>query len=1004
MLFALLLSCCATPPVSALDADVRLADFHHTIWTAKDGAPAEITSLAQTSDGWLWLGTPSGMYRFDGVRFERYQPPAGSDLPSNRIGVLLAADNGDLWIGYAVGGVSVRRADGRLAHLDRPGGAVGPVQALALDTDGSAWAAALNGLFHLVDGTWRRIGAEAGLPGARATQAMFDQYGQLWASNGEHLYRRDRSGGHFREQQADCSAAGLIMSPDGRLWCARDGHVDVVPSPAASATPRPRPPRHTQGTGQGSGLFDRDGNLWTLACPRGLCLLPRADRRREMPLVPQTMAADRFDQPWQMSSLSAWRLLEDREGNIWVGTQAGLERFRNPKVIPVRVPDVEGYFTLASNAPDTMWAANVKSHALWRLPLDGPPEEMAGQHYRNIAGGRAGTLLLSGRRALEIRGPGGAMQFPYPVFADGPAVDFSARRIVDDGVRIWCQMAGHGLYFLHDGAWAPAQSLGLPAQISLHAAGGPGQLWFTDLAGRLSLYDNGRIRGYPSTAGAGVGTLSGLFAGDHLVLAGEKGVAVLVGDRYRRLLAGNPDVLDDVTGLVGANGDYWLNGAKGVLRIHQADWRRALDGAPLRYELIDALDGYPGQAVIGNWIQSAHAGPDGQLWFMTTLGIVRIDPRKRQRNRLAPPVEIQYLHTDGARYPSAAGLALPPGVSSLRVDYTALSYTKPERVRFRYRLDGVDRDWQDAGGRRSAYYTNLGPGDYRFSVMASNEDGVAGAPASVAFSLAPSPLQTWWFKLLTAAAALLVLWLLYRWRLRRVSALIHLRLNDRQAERERIARDLHDTLLQSVQGMILTAHAASLSVPERTPVRQMLDEMVSQANEAMAEGRDRVQVLRARSYPPASLADALEGVGQRHAPQGVAFMLRSQGEARALHPVVQDELFNIGRECLLNAFRHAGARRVEINLHHDRRALRLTIRDDGAGLPPEVAEARGRDGHWGIAGLYERAHKIKAQLDLRTAPGGGTAWHVSVPARLAYLRQRRPPFWRRLAGGAGPYH
>jgi signal transduction histidine kinase len=334
---------------------------------------------------------------------------------------------------------------------------------------------------------------------------------------------------------------------------------------------------------------------------------------------------------------------------------------------------------------------------------------------------------------------------------------------------------------------------------------------------------------------------------------------------------------------------------------------------------------------------------------------------------------------------------LPARTKDLQIVYTALSLTIPERIRFRYRLEGQDQGWRDVGNRREAIYTNLGPGTYRFRVIACNNDGVWNETGAVLdFTIAPTFYQTWWFKTLCGIAGAGAIWLVYLLRVNQVALQFQMRLDDRLAERERIARELHDTLLQGVQGLMLHFDAAMKQLPPLGPARPLMEKALHVADQVLLEGRERVRGLRSAAMPLQELSILLARCGEELAEgSATTFKLAVVGSSRALDPIVLDEMYRIGREALLNAFRHSMASRIEIEITYDRAGLQLRIRDDGRGIDQETLES-GMPGHWGLSGMRERAQKLGGQLGFWSRPGAGTEVDLTIPARLAYTRRLLP--------------
>ncbi len=393
---------------------------------------------------------------------------------------------------------------------------------------------------------------------------------------------------------------------------------------------------------------------------------------------------------------------------------------------------------------------------------------------------------------------------------------------------------------------------------------------------------------------------------------------------------------------------------------------------------------------------SAVRDAGGILWFATPRGVARIDRARIRRNPLAPPVAIRSVVADGKPYPVSQDAVLPPLTRNLRIGYAALSLSIPERVRARYKLEGSDKDWQDAGNLRDAFYTNLGPRKYTFRVIASNNDGIWNETgASWNFEIEPAFYQTAWFNGLYVLAGATMIWLVYRFRLRQMTARVNLRYTERLAERTRIARELHDTLLQSFHGLLFRFQAARNMLPRRPEEAiQTLDGAISRAEQAIAEGRDAIQGLRSEPVAHNDLAQLLTATGQELASSQGAnrdsaiFRVTVEGERQTLSPILRDEVYRIARELLRNAFHHARARQIEAEIRYDDRLFRLRIRDDGKGIDLKVLQQGERARHWGLPGIRERAKQIGARLDLWSEVGAGTEVELSIPASVAYEKLR----------------
>jgi signal transduction histidine kinase len=417
--------------------------------------------------------------------------------------------------------------------------------------------------------------------------------------------------------------------------------------------------------------------------------------------------------------------------------------------------------------------------------------------------------------------------------------------------------------------------------------------------------------------------------------------------------------------------------------------------------VFDALDGaLPAAAT---FTPGASRSPDGRVWFANDSVLQMIDRDRSQDRAMEAEVHVEQVVADRRMYAVIDGVRLAARTRDLQIDYTATSLAVPEKIQFRYRIDGKDSDWQEPGTRRQAFYNDLGPGTYRFRVIASNVDGIWNERgASLQFTIAPAYYQTVWFRSTAAALFVGLLWAAYVLNMRRVTAGVADRIEARLAERECIARELHDTVLQGAYGLILRFQAVAERMPSSDPTRDTIEDTLVRAERVIAEGRMRVDGLRTQSDGGRGLQTALSCVAKDVAPGSSAEVsVSSEGRTRALHTIVRDEVYWIAREAIVNALRSAHARKVEVELSYRNGDLCVRIRDDGRGIDPALLEAGGRPGHWGIRGMRERARRIGAAFDIWTGPDVGTEVSVRVPAAVAY---REPParshrWWPRWSVG-----
>jgi signal transduction histidine kinase len=377
-----------------------------------------------------------------------------------------------------------------------------------------------------------------------------------------------------------------------------------------------------------------------------------------------------------------------------------------------------------------------------------------------------------------------------------------------------------------------------------------------------------------------------------------------------------------------------------------------------------------------------------------------IDPDHVLANSIAPPVYVEGITADRRNYVAGAGLVLPALTRDLEIDYTALSFPAPQKVRFRYKLEGRDGSWQEPGTRRQAFYTDLRPGKYRFHVIACNNSGVWNeGGASLDFNIAPAWYQTYWFRVACAATFLSLLWFIYQLRLRQLHHQFSIGLEARVNERTRIARELHDTLLQSFHALLLHFQTGIELLPGHpVEARKTLELAIDRSDQAIAEGRDAVQGLRSSTVEANDLASSITVLGEELRAEGtnrspVIFRVKIEGTPKNLHPILQGEVHRVASEALRNAFRHAQAQRIEVEILYSKQWLQLRVRDDGKGIDPKLLSGDGRAGHYGLHGMRERAKLVGGKLAVWSKLDSGTEVELSIPASTAYASAGRRRSW-----------
>jgi signal transduction histidine kinase len=442
---------------------------------------------------------------------------------------------------------------------------------------------------------------------------------------------------------------------------------------------------------------------------------------------------------------------------------------------------------------------------------------------------------------------------------------------------------------------------------------------------------------------------------------------------------------------------YWLYTPCGLLRVGGTDMEAwiADPKRTIHVTTFDADDGVRLVPILKGARPAVTNPADGKIWFVNGDTVSFFNPSRASLNTLPPPVHIEQITANGKAYDLTNGLRLPAGVRDVLFDFTALSLMVPGKVRFRVMLEGQDKGWRELVNHRQVHYTNLAPRAYRFRVLACNNSEVWNEQGdALDFSVAPAYYQTNWFRALCAAAFLAVLWGAYQLRLRQLQHQFDITLEARVGERTRIARDLHDTLLQSFHGLLLRFQTVSQLLPDRPMVaKEKLDSAIEQASVAITEGRDAVQGLRDSTIQANDLAPAISTLGEElatdtsnHRP---AFRVAVEGEPRNLHPILRDETYKIAAEALRNAFRHSRARQIEVEIRYDNEQFRLRVRDDGSGIDPAVLSRQDSEGHYGLPGMRERATLIGAKLTVWSEVDAGTEVELRVPAGVAYATARK---------------
>jgi signal transduction histidine kinase/ligand-binding sensor domain-containing protein len=869
------------------------------------------------------------------------------------------------------------------------------------EEDGSLWVTTWyrpgspGPLCHATDQEVRCFGKADGLPIQTAFPILSDGTGGFWIGSDTSLVHWKAGVSEIYEPQALKSnsgqegISGLVRNSDGSLWVgiAAEGRgLGLERFRNGSFEPFSAPNFDDTKISVLALLLDRDGNLWVATANNGLYRI-HGDN------------ADHFGLGDGLSGNSVTDLYEDQEGIIWAATSNGIDNFWDPRVTTYSETEglgAAGAVSVTVSHDGTVWLANygsLDSIHNGTVVSRGKKDGLPGNQVTSLLEDREGHLWVGvddelyiyvNRHFRPVRGPNRG-----PVGMVGGMTED-----VDGNIWAECNSKPRKLVRIRDfkvqEEFSDSQ---VPSGHSL-ATDPRGGIWLGTFDGKLVSFRKGAVGTFQMnlTGDPEVRQIEVQQDGSVMAAAIDDGLISLRAGVVQRLTKQNGLPCDGVFGFTrDERKNWWFSTPCGYVELADSEiqkWRNDPKSA-LQFRFLDALDG----ARTGRTdFKPAVRSPDGRLWFVGALVAQTIDPSRLAKESNARPVYVESLTADRTQYAAQNSLRLPALAHDVQIDYTSPSFSIPKKETFRYRLEGNDSNWQDAGIRRQAFYTNLRPGQYRFTVIASNEDGIWNTQgATLQFSVAPAWFQTIWFRTLCVVAFFLLLGGLYQMRLRQVRYQFNVSLEARVNERTRIARELHDTLLQSFNALLLRFQtAADLLSTRPDEARRTLDSTIDQTAQALIEGRDAVQQLRPTGLATSDLVCAIGSLGQALA-DGLngdtpAFHVEVEGTPRDLLPITRDEVYRIAGEALRNAFRHARACRIEVDIRYDRRQLRLQIRDDGQGIDPQLLRTDGLSGHYGLRGMRERAQSLGGELTIWSEVNSGTEIDLTVPSSGAYAK------------------
>ena len=1007
LLVCVVLLLTATSPLRAVDPNRHISQYAHATWRVQDGAfKGAPYAIAQANGGYLWIATADGLFRFDGVRFVRWASPDGAQLPSTLVLRLLAVRDGSLWIG-SKDGLSHLEND-HLVNFTDPDH---HVYGIAQDHDGTIWVTR-NGpkpLCQLSGQSMKCYGTADGIPFTHVSQDSLtvDAVGDFWIGSDTSFLRWKPgsstlySPGRLKANAGMLGVTAFAPDEDGSVW---------------SGTVFPGPGMGLQRLAQGAwhpfiapGFDSSSLEVRTLFIDSRHALWIGTTHQGMYRIFANNI--DHFQATDGLSGNEVSHFLEDSEGNMWVVTSGGIDKFSNLAVATYSTP--EGITTTEVDAvlathDGTVWIGGADALDVLK---DGKVSSIQGKS--GLLGKQVTSLLEDDKNrvwvgindTLTIYENG---QFRQIKREDGSPFGMVVDLVEDKDKNIWVDTG------------APTRALiriqddKVQEQFSTPhghvAADRAGNVWVGTKTGNLIRFREGHATLVDFKQDHDVRVEQVLVNSDGSVLgATELGLIAWKDGKHQMMTVRNGIPCNDIFAIIGDNDEnLWLYTKCGLVAISNNEFQNwwLHPESLLKFRFFDEFSGVrPGIAPF----QKAARTPDGRLWFANNVVLQMVDPHHLYENALPPPVHIEGVLADRTAYTPAQGLRLPPLTREVEIDYTALSFMVPQKVRFRYKLDGHDVDWQDPGTRREAFYNDLGPGTFTFRVLACNNDAVWNEiGVSLQFTVTPAWYQTSWFRLLCAFTGALLVWLIYEFRVRQIAGAIATKFDERLEERTRLARELHDTFLQTVQGSKMVADDALDPGSDETRMRKALEKLSTWLAQAVDEGRAALHSLRVSTVEKNHLSESLRRATEDPKfPPSMTVTFSVIGDAMDLHPVVRDDVYRIAFEAIRNAALHSHASLLEIELRYAD-TLSLRIKDNGIGIDPSISD-HGKAGHFGLLGMRERAARIQSKLTMVSSTNSGTEVTLIVPGKVVYRTARPTLLVRfknavdRLFGKPSPY-
>lgn len=975
-----------------LDPNRLMSQYIHDEWGSDKGFPGgPINAITQTPDGYLWIATARELLRFDGLSFRHFQHSNTPELPAGPILGLTVDSEGGLWI-RSQGASLLRYSRGKFENVGAKLPIAEPgITAMTRANNGEIIIGGLvNGTVRYSGGKFLTLAQPVPLPNFLVISLAENSDGSIWMGTRDlGVYLMNQQGIYpFLKGLPDKKINCLLPGGNGDLWIGTDN--GVARWDGTQITNINLKPSLSQ-VQVLTMIRDRDANVW-LGTSSGLFRI----NAQGDDYIPVNTGSS----PKAVSSL-----FEDREGNIWVGTSETLKRLRDSVFVTYSFAGMQSnnYGPLYIDAQNRTWFGPATGGLYWMK--DGTVKHvttagLGDDVVYSIAG--SGDDLWIGRQRgglTHLQNRNNSFTVKTYTAAQGLAQNsvYAVERTRDG--TIWAGTVSGGVSRLSLGkltTYTNGQGL-LPSNtINALLESSDGTMWFATPNGVTS-FSQTHWQTFLSKDGLPSDRVNCLLEdATGVVWAGtDAGLAFFHNGRFVSPSKPPSTLNEQILGLADDKvGSLWITTPSHVLSVNRDALTHAeiADGDVHEYGLADGLRSTEGV----KRYQSVKTDSLGKIWLSLNSGLSVVDPRRLTRPSAPALVHVTGMTADGTLLDLSNEIRIPSSRKRISLSFVGLSLATPQRVKFRYKLDNLESAWSQPVAAGEAIYSNLGPGVYRFHVLASNSDGVWNSlEDTITFEISPAMWQTWWFRTLGLIVIVFLALAFYRLRLHQLTRQLNVRFEERLAERTLIAQELHDTLLQGFLSASMQLDVAVDTLPADLPTRPRFVRVLELMRQVTEEGRNALRGLRATATSnPLKLEDSFARIKQDLGTvDHVGYRVVAEGSFRPVQIIVRDEVYRIGREAVVNAFRHAHAKEIEVGVAYLRNHLRISVRDDGCGIDPATLQS-GRDGHWGLSGMRERSERIGAQLRVLSKVGGGTEVELTVPSSVAFSQDSSSRFAR----------